>query len=110
MEQIQGFLFGHLTFSIELETAPRIVITLLFVPGNTSDPTCVQKQMQQLLVPDEEQAQYKDCLGHSKSRVYKNGGTEREKDLKRKAKELLHLVISILTAWRAVAGLEKGRY
>lgn len=49
-------------------------------------------------------------MGHSKSRVYKNGGTEREKDLKRKAKELLHLVISILTAWRAVAGPEKGRY
>lgn len=49
-------------------------------------------------------------MGHSKSRVYENGGTEREKHLKRKAKELLHLVISIVTAWRAVAGLEKGRY
>lgn len=56
------------------------------------------------------QARYEDCLGHGKSRVYESGGVERKKPLKKKAKELLHLVIGILTAWRAAAGLEKDRY
>ena len=34
---------------------------------------------------------------------------ERDKHVKTKAKELQELVIGILTAWRARAGLEKGR-
>lgn len=49
-------------------------------------------------------------MGHGKNRVYESGGVEREKHLKRKAKELLHLVISTLIAWNAAAGLEKDRY
>lgn len=34
---------------------------------------------------------------------------ERENHIKRKAKELQELVIGILAAWKAGAGLEKGR-